>query len=392
MPQPISGRGTSCTWPRNHTSTGRCGRCAPRSACTPGGHRPTPRRHSRRPPSGRRATRGHRGSPARPAADRAGDGRTRGPGSRRHARLRRPSTAPFVPRGRGGWPATRAGSARRRAVARLDGDAEDRRRDPVADQVAQLLVHPVRLAAELVERVLLGVAAQPDAAAHVVDLGQVLDPQRVDRPQQHDPLDHGPVAPRRPRPRGRQAARRRSRGGTRRSPRDRPGPRACRPRSPRRRGPSRQRRRQPLDVPGVGVLAGEVAIDERVDLLVEEGADGLGQVLVVEDLVALGVDRLALLVDDVVELDDALADVEVEALDAALRALDRLRHEPRLDRDVLLEAEPLHQARSPGPTRTASSGRRRATGRSATSPGRPGGRRGRAAGCRCGATRGARCR
>ena len=48
--------------------------------------------------------------------------------------------------------------------------------------------------------------------------------------------------------------------------------------------------------------------------------DRLGQVLVVEDLVALGVDRLALLVDDVVELDDALADVEVEALDAALGA------------------------------------------------------------------------
>ncbi len=70
-----------------------------------------------------------------------------------------------------------------------------------------------------------------------------------------------------------------------------------------------------------------------------------GEVLVLEHLVALGVDRLALLVDDVVELDDALADVEVEALDAALCALDRLRYEARLDGDVLLEAEALHQAR-----------------------------------------------
>ena len=85
-------------------------------------------------------------------------------------------------------------------------------------------------------------------------------------------------------------------------------------------------------------------VEQGVDLLVEEGADRVGQVLVVEDLVALGVDRLALLVDHVVELDDALADVEVEALDAGLGALDRLAHEARLDRHVVLEAEALHQA------------------------------------------------
>ena len=87
-----------------------------------------------------------------------------------------------------------------------------------------------------------------------------------------------------------------------------------------------------------------MALGERVDLVVEERLDGLGQVLVVEDLVALGVDRLALLVDDVVVLDDALADVEVEALDAALGDFDGLRHHPRLDGDVVVEPEPLHQA------------------------------------------------
>jgi len=58
--------------------------------------------------------------------------------------------------------------------------------------------------------------------------------------------------------------------------------------------------------------------------------------LVVEDLVALRVDRLALLVDDVVELHDTLADVEVEPFDAALGALDRLADEARLDGDVVL--------------------------------------------------------
>ena len=104
-------------------------------------------------------------------------------------------------------------------------------------------------------------------------------------------------------------------------------------------------RRQALEVPLVRVLADEVAVDQRVDLVVEEGLDRLGQVLVVEDLVALGVDRLALLVDDVVVLDDALADVEVEALDAALGGLDRARHEARLDGHVVLEPEALHEAR-----------------------------------------------
>ena len=105
-----------------------------------------------------------------------------------------------------------------------------------------------------------------------------------------------------------------------------------------------ERGRQALEVPRPGVVADEVHVDEVVDLLVEEGLDRLGQVLVVEDLVALGVDRLALLADDVVVLDDALADVEVEALDAALGGLDRARHEPRFDGHVVVEAEPFHQA------------------------------------------------
>ena len=46
---------------------------------------------------------------------------------------------------------------------------------------------------ELVERILLRVAAEADAAAHVVELGQVLHPQRVDRAQQHEALDGRPV-------------------------------------------------------------------------------------------------------------------------------------------------------------------------------------------------------
>ena len=67
---------------------------------------------------------------------------------------------------------------RRRQRLGLDGDAEDRVGDLLADEAAQLLVELERLALELHERVGAAVAAQADAAAEVVQLGQVLDPQR----------------------------------------------------------------------------------------------------------------------------------------------------------------------------------------------------------------------
>ena len=81
---------------------------------------------------------------------------------------------------------------RRRRLAD-DRDAEDRRRDLVADEGAHLLVEAEGLLLEGVERVLLGEAAQADALAHLVDLGQVLDPDRVDRAQQDEALDQRPL-------------------------------------------------------------------------------------------------------------------------------------------------------------------------------------------------------
>ena len=104
-----------------------------------------------------------------------------------------------------------------------------------------------------------------------------------------------------------------------------------------------ERRRETIQVPAIRVVAHEVALREGVDLVVEEDLDRVGQILVVQDFVALGVDRLALLVDDIVELDDPLPDVEVEAFDTALGGLDRARHEARFDGHVVVEAEALHQ-------------------------------------------------
>ena len=131
--------------------------------------------------------------PGVPAAGIAGA--PRGPGSRPRHRLARGSTV-SAREGRGtGRKACRDRRIAARGGRRLagDGDTEDGARDAVADEVAEFLVKLERLAPELVERVLLRVAAQADAAAHVVDLGQVLHPERIDGPQQDHALDGAPV-------------------------------------------------------------------------------------------------------------------------------------------------------------------------------------------------------
>ncbi len=61
--------------------------------------------------------------------------------------------------------------------------------DLAPNEAAQLLIQLERFALELVERIDAAVAAQADAAAHVVELGQVVDPQGVDAAQQDQPLD-----------------------------------------------------------------------------------------------------------------------------------------------------------------------------------------------------------
>ena len=111
-----------------------------------------------------------------------------------------------------------------------------------------------------------------------------------------------------------------------------------------------------------------------------------------EQFVALLVDHLALVVVDVVEVEQVLADVEVVGLDLALRVVDLLGDQRAFDDVVFLQAHARHHASAPSRRRRCASGCLRATGRSARNPGRPGGRSGRAAGCRCGAIRGARCR
>ena len=74
----------------------------------------------------------------------------------------------------------------------------------------------------------------------------------------------------------------------------------------------------------------------------------LGDVLAVEDEVALGIDDLALLVHDVVVLEDVLTGGEVHVLDLALRALNRLGDELGLDGHVVGHVHALHEIADAG--------------------------------------------
>ena len=93
---------------------------------------------------------------------------------------------------------------------------------------------------------------------------------------------------------------------------------------------------QALDIPilavrGLGAELGNLALDGVESDLVDVGV----KVLAVQDLVALFVDDLALLVHDVVVVKDVLTHREVDFLDLALGALNGLAHDLVLDGHVI---------------------------------------------------------
>ena len=112
----------------------------------------------------------------------------------------------------------------------------------------------------------------------------------------------------------------------------------------------------------VAVLGAEL-LHAAVHGVVHDLGDVVGQILAVQNLVALGVDDLALLVHDVIVLEDALAHGEVDALDLVLGALDGLGDDLVLDGHVvahvgrdhhlgdavhLVATEQAHEVVSPG--------------------------------------------
>ena len=153
---------------------------------------------------------------------------------------------------------------------------------------------------------------------------------------------------------------------------------------------------QALEVPVLHVVAHEVLVHERVEHVADLRAGGAGHVLALEDAVADLVDDLALLVHHVVVLEHALADQEVLLLDLLLRLLDLLREHLRVERLLLAllrhGAEPVEDAVDAVAGEQAHEVVLGGEVEARLARGRPGGPSGRAAGCRSGATRGARCR
>ena len=78
-----------------------------------------------------------------------------------------------------------------------------------------------------------------------------------------------------------------------------------------------------------------------------QGGDLGRKIRGIQDVIALLVDHLALVVGDVVVLEQLLADVEVASLDLALRALDAAGDDTRLDGLALRHLETVHDGLDP---------------------------------------------
>ena len=98
------------------------------------------------------------------------------------------------------------------------------------------------------------------------------------------------------------------------------------------------------EVPLVLHIACEELLAAGLDVLLQHIVHLGADVLAVQDLAALTIDDLALLVHDVVVFQDVLADLEVPALELLLGRLDGAGDHPVLDGGVLVDAQRTHQA------------------------------------------------
>jgi hypothetical protein len=119
----------------------------------------------------------------------------------------------------------------------------------------------------------------------------------------------------------------------------------------------RQRGFQAADIPLLlDAFGRDVEAEGVVDLPLAHGGDGLGDVVAVEQFVALLVDHLALVVGDVVVFEQLLADVEVALLDLALRRFQRAADQRMLDGLAFGHLERTMMALRRSPAKMRSSG------------------------------------
>ena len=100
-------------------------------------------------------------------------------------------------------------------------------------------------------------------------------------------------------------------------------------------------------IPLVGHVAGQEGVHAGLDALGEHGAQLGADVLPVQNLAALAVDDLALLVHHVVKLQHVFPDAEVAGFQLFLRALDGAGDHLVFDGHILFQAQGIHQALHP---------------------------------------------
>src|SRR5436190_11114865 len=227
---------------------------------------------------------------------------------------------------------------------RLDANAHQDARHVHLDDVEHLREQLERLALVFLLRVLLRVAAQVDALAQVVERGEVLAPVLVDRLQQ----DHAHERRELLDADARYLAVEQLVGslldvlddvfiGHRIALLDQPAEEDVD--LPLLAQHLLERLQVPLLLDALGRHVGAHDVFHRAPA---QAGDLRRQVRRLEDVVALLIDHLALVVGDVVVLEQLLSDVEVARLDLPLRALDRARDDARLDRLAVGHLEALH--------------------------------------------------
>src|SRR5690606_27248001 len=208
------------------------------------------------------------------------------------------------------------------------------------------LVHGEALTLVLDQRVALGHRPQPDAVLEVVHLVEVVAPAAVDHREHHAALQltHGRLTQRvgallvgNTRVREQLAAQEVAGYPTARTrlveylvDRDR------------HREERAEFRPESVEIPIIGVPLSGVLVDDLVDDILKELLDAILQVIALEDVTAVTVDRLTLTVQHVVVLEHVLADLSVARLHLRLGAADGTADDLRFDRQVVWHVAATH--------------------------------------------------
>ena len=98
-----------------------------------------------------------------------------------------------------------------------------------------------------------------------------------------------------------------------------------------------------VQIPVIRAAFTGVHVDDLVDHVVEELRGAVFQVIALEDVAAVAIDRFALPVEHIVVLQHVLADLGVTALHLALGGTDGAAHDLRFDREIVGDITATHE-------------------------------------------------